>query len=185
MLGLPNQEQADTFMYDPKNPVPTNGGGTLVAGTRPGPIDQSQIEEREDVLVYTSEPLTEPLEVTGPVNVKLWVKTDVVDTDFTAKLIDVTPEGKALHLTDGIRRVKVDNQNQAVEVDIDLWATSNVFLPGHCIRVEISSSNFPRFDINLNTGKTMIESSEAKTATQTIYHQQEFPSHILLPIIKA
>ena len=182
--GLPNQEQVDTFMYDPINPVPTNGGGTLVAGTRPGPIDQCQIEEREDILVYTSEPLTEPLEVTGPVNVKLWVKTDVVDTDFTAKLIDVTPEGKALHLTDGIRRVKVDNQHQAVEVDIDLWATSNVFLPGHCIRVEISSSNFPRYDINLNTGKTMIESSEAKTATQTIYHQGEFPSHILLPIIK-
>ncbi len=101
-------------MYDPKNPVPTNGGGTLIAGTRPGPIDQSQIEEREDILVYTSEPLTEPLEVTGPVKVKLWVKSDVVDTDFTAKLIDVTPEGKALHLTDGIRRVKVDNQNQAV-----------------------------------------------------------------------
>ena len=183
--GLPNQEQADTFMYDPKNPVPTNGGGTLVAGTRPGPIDQRQIEERKDVLVYTSEPLTEPLEVTGPIKVKLWVKTDVVDTDFTAKLIDVTPEGKALHLTDGIRRVKVDNQHQAVEVDIDLWATSNVFLPGHCIRVEISSSNFPRFDINLNTGKTMIESSETKTATQTVCHQQEFPSHILLPIIKS
>lgn len=182
--GLPNQEQVDTFMYDPINPVPTNGGGILVTGTRPGPIDQCQIEEREDILVYTSEPLTEPLEVTGPVNVKLWVKTDVVDTDFTAKLIDVTPEGKALHLTDGIRRVKVDNQHQAVEVDIDLWATSNVFLPGHCIRVEISSSNFPRYDINLNTGKTMIESSEAKTATQTIYHQGEFPSHILLPIIK-
>ena len=182
---LPNQEQADTFMYDPTKPVPTNGGGTLVAGTSPGPIDQRQIEEREDVLVYTSEPLTDSLEVTGPVKVKLWVKTDVVDTDFTAKLIDVTPEGKALHLTDGIRRVKVDNQHQAVEVDIDLWATSNVFLPGHCIRVEISSSNFPRYDINLNTGKTMIESSEAKTATQTIYHQQEFPSHILLPIIKS
>ena len=182
---LPNQEQADTFMYDPTKPVPTNGGGTLVARTSPGPIDQRQIEEREDILVYTSEPLTEPLEVTGPVNVKLWVKTDVVDTDFTAKLIDVTPEGKALHLTDGIRRVKVDNQHQAVEVDIDLWATSNVFLPGHCIRVEISSSNFPRYDINLNTGKTMIESSEAKTATQTVYHQQEFPSHILLPIIKS
>ena len=92
--GLPNQEQVDTFMYDPINPVPTNGGGTLVAGTRPGPIDQCQIEEREDILVYTSEPLTEPLEVTGPVNVKLWVKTDVVDTDFTAKLIDVTPKEK-------------------------------------------------------------------------------------------
>jgi putative CocE/NonD family hydrolase len=182
---LPNQEQADTFMYDPTKPVPTNGGGTLVARTIPGPIDQRQIEERKDVLVYTSEPLTDSLEVTGPVKVKLWVKTDVVDTDFTAKLIDVTPEGKALHLTDGIRRVKVDNQHQAIEVDIDLWATSNVFLPGHCIRVEISSSNFPRYDINLNTGKTMIESSEAKTATQTIYHQQEFPSHILLPIIKS
>ena len=116
---------------------------------------------------------------------KLWVKSNVVDTDFTAKLIDVTPEGKALHLADGIRRVKIDNQNQTVQVDIDLWATSNVFLPGHCICVEISSSNFPRFDINLNTGKTMIESTETKVATQTVCHEQGFSSHIILPIIKA
>ena len=131
------------------------------------------------MLVYTSEPLTEPLEVTGPVKVKLWVKTDVVDTDFTAKLVDVTPEGKALHLTDGIRRVKVDNPNQAVEVEIDLWATSNVFLPGHCIRVEVSSSNFPRYDINLNTGNTMIDSSETKIANQMVCMTgQSFPYFI-------
>ncbi|MCM3587456.1 CocE/NonD family hydrolase [Mesobacillus maritimus] len=188
---IPKNEWTDSYVYDPANPVPTHGGGTLFAGTAPGPLDQREIEERNDVLVYTSEPLTEPLEVTGPVKVKLWVKTDAVDTDFTAKLVDVTPEGKAIHLTDGIRRVKSeagegqkDIQNQLLEIEIDLWATSNVFLPGHSIRVEISSSNFPRFDKNLNTGKTMVDSTEYKQATQEIFHQKEYPSHILLPVIR-
>lgn len=186
-------EPVDTFVYDPSNPVPTNGGGTLFAGVNTmGPRDQREIESREDVLVYTSEPLTEPLDVTGPIKVKLWAKTDAIDTDFTAKLVDVMPNGKAYNLTDGIVRATYSNeikQEDAIkdtinEYEIDLWATSNVFLPGHCIRVEISSSNFPRYDMNLNTGKTMLISKEMKKAKQTIYHQSEYPSHILLPVIK-
>ncbi len=189
----PLSEKADSFIYDPSKPVPTNGGGTLFAGTNTtGPLDQREIEERVDVLVYSTEPLTKSLEVTGPIKVKLWTKTDVVDTDFTAKLVDVTPEGKAIHLIDGITRVTYRNgnkqagsiENQVVVIEIDLWATSNVFLPGHSIRLEISSSNFPRYDMNLNTGKTMMESTETKIATQTIYHQEDYPSHIILPIIK-
>jgi uncharacterized protein len=186
-------EPHDTFVYNPSNPVPTNGGSTLFAGINTmGPRDQREIEAREDVLVYTSEPLTDPLEVTGPIKVKLWAKTDAIDTDFTAKLVDVMPNGKAFNLTDGIVRTTYSNGVQQEgstkdtinEYEIDLWATSNVFLPGHCIRVEISSSNFPRYDTNLNTGKTMVTSKEIKEAKQTILHQNGYPSHILLPIIK-
>jgi uncharacterized protein len=188
----PEKEVNDTFMYNPENPVPSTGGSNLYAGVNTmGPRDQREIETREDVLVYTSEPLTEPLEVTGAIKVKLWAKTDAVDTDFTAKLIDVMPDGKAYNLTDGIVRAAYRNgdkqeetvKDEIIEYEIDLWATSNVFLPGHCIRVEISSSNFPRFDMNLNTGKTMINSVVERKASQTIYHQEEYPSHILLPVI--
>ncbi|MBM4763564.1 CocE/NonD family hydrolase [Bacillus sp. B15-48] len=176
-------EHTDHFLFDPANPVPSNGGGTLFAGGVPGPLDQREIEEREDVLVYTSEPLIEPLEVTGEIKVKIWVKTDAVDTDFTAKLVDVDLDGKAIQLADGIKRIRSGNENQLAEIEIDLWATSNVFLPGHCIRLEVSSSNFPRYDVNLNTGESMITSSERKVAKQTVYHQSEYPSQLLLPVI--
>lgn len=188
----PLSEPFDTYVYCPCNPVPTNGGSTLFAGATPGPRDQRKIEGRADVLVYTSAPLKEPLEITGPIKVRLWACTDGDDTDFTAKFINVLPDGTAYNLTDGIVRAKYRKgavqqetiKNKILEYEIDLSATSNVFLPGHCIRLEISSSNFPRFDVNLNTGKTMIDSSDEKQAYQTIYHQAEYPSHILLPIIK-
>ncbi|MCP3740480.1 CocE/NonD family hydrolase [Rossellomorea sp. BNER] len=192
-MEKPESESNDTFVYDPANPVPTNGGGTLFAGVNTmGPRDQRDIETREDVLVYTSEPLIHPLEVTGPIKVKLWAKTDATDTDFTAKLIDVMPDGKAYNLTDGIVRAKYRDGNEQerivkdeiIEYEIDLWATSNVFLSGHCIRVEITSSNFPRYDMNLNTGKTMLHSEEIKIARQTVFHHDEYPSHILLPVIR-
>ncbi|WP_249365656.1 CocE/NonD family hydrolase [Cytobacillus citreus] len=193
-LEKPMKEEAeDTFVYDPENPVPTNGGGTLYAGVHTmGPKDQRQLEEREDVLVYTSEPLGNALEVTGPVKVKLWAKTSAEDTDFAAKLIDVHPDGTAFNLTDGIVRATYRNgenrgeriKDEILDYEIELWPTSNVFLPGHCIRVEISSSNFPRYDTNLNTGETMVSSEKFKTAEQTIYHQEIYPSHILLPVIQ-
>ncbi|MBS4212891.1 CocE/NonD family hydrolase [Neobacillus rhizophilus] len=197
-VELPTKDEPkDTFVYDPSNPVPTNGGGTLYAGVQTmGPKDQRQLEERGDVLVYTSEPLAEALEVTGPVKVILWAKTDAVDTDFTAKLIDVLPDGTAFNLTDGIVRASYRNgeiqvqesyesiKDEIMQYEIELWPTSNVFLPGHQIRIEISSSNFPRFDTNLNTGHTMITSSNFNTANQTIYHQETYPSHVVLPIIK-
>lgn len=188
----PNDEPVDEYIYDPENPVPTKGGGTLYAGVLTmGPRDQGEIEDRDDVLVYTSEPLERPLEVTGPVKVKLWASTDAVDTDFTAKLVDVLPNGTPYNLTDGIIRAKYRNgytaepiqPGQIEEYEIDLWATGNVFLPGHCIRVEISSSSFPRFDCNPNTGKTMMEDTETKPARQTIFHNAEYPSHVVLPLI--
>ncbi|GHH99631.1 CocE/NonD family hydrolase [Neobacillus kokaensis] len=185
---LPKREPSDLFIYDPKSPVPTTGGGTLLhTGSLVGPVDQRHVEEREDVLVYTSPVLEEKLEVSGPIKVMLYAKTDGVDTDFTAKLVDVLPDGTAFILTDGIVRASdcydsIANKVQAYE--IDLWATSNVFLPGHQIRVEISSSNFPRFDVNLNTGGTVVADRDSRIARQTIFHDETYPSHILLPVIR-
>lgn len=183
---------ADTYTYDPLNPVPTRGGGTLYAGVLTmGPRDQGTIEDRADVLVYTSSVLQEELEVTGPIQVCLYASTDAIDTDFTAKLVDVFPDGTAFNLTDGIIRAKYRNgytpelitPNEVVLYKIDLWATSNVFLPGHQIRIEISSSNYPRFDRNPNTGGTLFESADTRKALQTIHHSSEYPSHVVLPII--
>ncbi|WP_085524197.1 CocE/NonD family hydrolase [Tuberibacillus sp. Marseille-P3662] len=188
----PIHEPTDHFLYDPADPVPTHGGPTLYSGIQTmGPRDQRSIEERTDVLVYSSEGLEKSLEVTGPVKVYLWAKSDAPDTDFSAKLIDVCPDGTAYHLTEGIVRAKYRNgftpeeplSGEVTQYEIDLWATSYVFLPDHCVRVEISSSSFPRFDTNLNTGETMISSDTFQTAKQTIFHEQDYPSHILLPII--
>jgi putative CocE/NonD family hydrolase len=190
----PGNEPHDRFTYDPQNPVPTSGGCNccnpeIVAW---GAYDQREIEAREDVLVYTSEPLKEDLEVTGPVRVKLYASTDAPDTDFTAKLVDVHPSGYAINLTDGIRRgryresvatPKLLEPGKVYEFDIDLWVTSNVFLKGHRIRVEISSSNFPRFDRNPNTGGEFGADNELRVAHQQIYHDREYPSHIILPVI--
>lgn len=190
----PEKEEPDTFIYDPNHPVPTKGGGTLFAASLtlgPGPVDQSFIEEREDVLVYTTDPLREAVEVTGPIKVQLYASTNVKDTDFTAKLVDTAPNGKAIILTEGIVQAKYRNGNhpekelngEIVGYEIDLWATSNVFLPGHKISLEISSSSFPQYAPNPNTGKSLIESKETVQAQQMIYHNEQYPSHILLPII--
>jgi putative CocE/NonD family hydrolase len=133
-----------------------------------------------------------PVEVTGPIVVKLFAASSAVDTDFTAKLVDVRPEGYAQNLADGILRTRYRNSraraellvpDQVYELTIDLWATSHVFFPGHRIRLEISSSNFPRFDRNLNTGEEQATGSVWQTAVQTILHDERYPSHILLPVI--
>jgi hypothetical protein len=182
---------ADTFVYNPEDPVPTLGGNNLF-GCPAGPRDQRKAEERKDVLVYTSAELKEELEVTGPVKAVLYAASTAPDTDWTAKLVDVHPDGRAINLCDGIIRARcrdsVENPTliEPGEIycyEIDLWVTSNVFLPGHRIRVEISSSNFPRFDRNPNTGHPFGADAELKAATQTIYHDVQNPSHIRLPII--
>lgn len=186
----PDDEPADTYTYDPEDPVPSLGGNNLAIPL--GVEDQRPVEGRPDVLVFTSDPMERPLEVTGPIKVHLWAATTAPDTDFTAKLVDVHPDGYALNLQDGILRARYRDSGihptpvepgKAYEYTIDLWATSNVFLPGHSIRVEISSSNFPRFDRNQNTGAPFGNDAILKKAQQTIYHRGEFPSHILLPII--
>jgi len=191
----PANEPTDHFLYDPKNPVPTKGGavlGPIGSPTFAGPFDHSDIEKREDILVYTTEVLEQDMEVTGPVKVKLYASTSAKDTDFTAKLLDVWPDGRAFILADGIKRARYRESTKkqvfiepgkVYEYEIDLWATSIVFQKGHKVRVEISSSNFPRFDRNHNIGGVFGEEVEMVVALQTIHHNEEFPSHIVLPII--
>lgn len=187
----PGAEPPDEFIYDPADPVPTVGGNNLVWASI-GPFDQSAVEAREDVLVYTSPILEEPVEVTGPVILNLYASSTAPDTDFTAKLVDVHPDGKAFNLCEGIIRARYRNSNVNLELiepgkiypyRLDLWVTSNLFKPGHRIRLEVSSSNFPRFDRNPNTGEPFGTSANLVKATQTIFHDRDHPSHLVLPII--
>jgi putative CocE/NonD family hydrolase len=187
-VAAPASEPADHFTYDPANPVPTGARG----GYSRAPSDQREVETRRDVLVYSSAPIETALEVTGPISVTLWASSSETDTDFTAKLVDVFPDGTARALTDGIIRARYRNSktapvlltpNQPTQFTIDVGATSNVFLPGHRIRVEISSSNFPRFDRNPNTGGRFGDDAELRPARQTILHDAEHPSRIVLPVV--
>jgi hypothetical protein len=184
----------DTFVYDPRNPVPTMGGAVCCDPRRfPwGPLDQRPVEKRSDVLVYSTQPLASAIEVTGPVKVVLHVASNTLDTDFTAKLVDVFPDGVARNLTDGILRMRYRDSletpkpmtpGDVYKVTIDAGVTSNVFLAGHRIRVEISSSNFPRFDRNPNTGGAVADAKDARKARQTVYHEQERYSYALLPVV--
>jgi uncharacterized protein len=191
---VPGNEPVDTFVYDPRHPVPTRGGALCCSQTAlpAGAYDQREIEARPDVLVYSTAPLERAVEVTGPLQVRLWAATSAPDTDFTAKLVDVGPCGYARNVQDGIirARYRVSTEalqpvtpGEAVEYTIDLSVTSNLFKAGHRIRLEISSSNFPRFDRNPNTGHALGEDAELRTATQTILHDAQHPSCIVLPII--
>jgi putative CocE/NonD family hydrolase len=195
-LTPPKKETPDKFTYDPANPVPTIGGSLCCDAEHyePGPRDQRASENRDDVLVYSTKPLAEDMEVTGPVTLELWARSSAVDTDFTAKLVDVSPVGFAMNLTDGILRMRyrdsqekpgLMNPDQVYKISVDLWATSNVFKKGHIIRLEVSSSNFPRFDSNLNTGADQATSREFVSATNTILHDSEHPSALLVPVITA
>jgi uncharacterized protein len=189
------KDKPDQFGYDPRYPVPTRGGAVCCdPKIFPwGPMDQRPVEQRNDVLVYSSAALKQDLEVTGPIQMVLYASTTAADTDFTAKLVDVFPKGEARNLTDGILRVRYRHGLEKAELaqpgeiyplTIDAGVTSNVFLKGHRIRVEISSSNFPRFDRNPNTGgRSIADERVLKTAQQTVYHSPPFPSHLLLPVI--
>ena len=192
-LLAPGTEKKDEFDYDPQNPVPTIGG-RLCCGQAipPGPGDQRPNETRPDVLVFSTPALTEDTEVTGFVSVELYASTSAVDTDFTALLVDVDQSGYARFLTDGIVRARYrESTKQASDVmpgkiyrySIDLWATANVFKRGHRIRLYISSSNFPRFNRNLNTGEDIMSSSRFVRAHQIIYHDREHSSVLILPVI--
>ena len=187
-------EVPDTFTYDPANPGPTVGGPLCcdAAHLAPGPRDQKEIESRPDVLVYSTPPLDSDVEVTGPVTLDLFAKSSAVDTDFTAKLVDVWPNGFAQNLTEGILRASYRESTavakpivpgKVYEYKIDLWSTSNVFLKGHRIRLEVSSSNFPRFDRNLNTGKSASTSDVFVKATNKILHDPAHPSALVLPVV--
>jgi uncharacterized protein len=185
----------DSYVYDPADPVPTVGGPLCCDGEHlaSGPRDQKDLEKRQDVLVYSTPPLDAELEVTGPVTVDLFAKSSAVDTDFTAKLVDVGPDGFAQNITEGILRARFRESTigapqlitpgQVYEYKIDLWSTSNVFLKGHRIRLEVSSSNFPRFDRNLNTGKDSSSDSMIVKATNELLHDAAHPSTLILPVV--
>jgi putative CocE/NonD family hydrolase len=190
----PKSEPTDAYVYNPANPAPTIGGPLCCDAERmePGPRDQRPVENRDDVLIYSMGPLERDLEVTGPVTATLFVKSSAVDTDFTAKLVDVAPDGFAQDLTEGILRMRyrvspehagLMNPGQIYEISVDLWATSNVFLKGHLLRLEISSSNFPRFDRNLNTGEEIKFARTSVAATNTILHDAQHPSALVLPVM--
>jgi putative CocE/NonD family hydrolase len=190
----PNSEPPDHYVYDPANPVPTIGGPLCCDRTHlePGARDQRPAETRADVLVYSTRAFPEDVEVTGPVKVELFVESSAVDTDFTAKLVDVAPDGFARNLTDGIIRARYRDSREKAEllkpgqvykVTIDLWSTSNVFLKGHALRLEISSSNFPRFSRNLNTAEQPETGQQFISATNVIFHDRKHPSALLLPVV--
>ncbi len=192
----PGDEAVDTYEYDPLFPVQTRGGNNCCSPhiVPWGPYDQRPVEMRADVLCYTSVPLESDLEVTGPIKVVLFAETDGPDTDWTAKLVDVSPTGYAKNLSDGIIRARYReglsdprllDPGRVYEYEIDVGVTGNVFRKGHCIRIEISSSNFPRFDRNPNTGHAFGLDTELRAARQTIHHCAKYPSHVLLPVIPA
>lgn len=191
--GAPADEPVDKFTYDPANPVPTLGGRLCCgAAIPPGPANQAPNSQRDDVLVFSTPPLEQGVEITGEIKLELYASTSAADTDFTAMLVDVDPEGYERLLTDGIVRLRYRNSAEIAEpavpgevhkLEIDLWSTSNYFKPGHRIRLQVSSSNFPRFNRNLNTGEPTAGSSRMVKASQTIYHDAERPSALALPVI--
>ncbi len=188
----PKDEPPDEFLYDPMRPVPfLTEPGWLQLG---GPDDYSAVEEREDVLVYTTAPLDRDVTIVGPIAVKLFAASSASDTDFTARLLDVYPDGRAIRLNDGIIRARFRNSrsspaaikpNCIYEYHINCWASGHVFRKDHGIRIEISSSAFPRFDPNLNTGAPIGRDENAAVARQVIYHDAEHPSHLILPVLPA
>ena len=185
----------DSFNYDPMNPVNSYGGNVCCTGNavNGGAYDQQAMETRQDILVYTTEPLEAGIEVTGFIESKLYISSDAKDTDFTIKLIDVYPDGRAYNLDETIQRVRYREgydrevfmeKDKVYEINLTPMATSNFFEKGHRIRIEVSSSNFPRFARNLNTGGTNYDEKESVIATNTVHHSKQYPSQIRLPIVK-
>ncbi len=189
-------EAADRFTYDPRTPVPTMGGVVCCTSdpdATSGSYDQSTLEMRQDVLVYTTPSLERGVEVTGPIELVLYVSSSAKDTDFTGKLIDVHPDGTAYNLQDGILRARYREgydrkvwmkEGEVYELRLDLHAVSNYFQPGHRIRLEVSSSNFPRLDRNLNTGGNNYDETEFLVARNAVHHSDKWPSHIVLPVVE-
>ncbi len=192
----PSADTPDEFVYDPKNPVPSHGGNVCCTGNAVtgGAFDQRQLEARSDILVYSTEPLQEGLEVSGPIEVTLYVSSSAKDTDFTVKLIDVYPDGTAYNLDETIQRVRYRDgydkppvwmePGKVYKVTLQPMTTSNYFAAGHHIRIEVSSSNFPRFDRNMNTGGNNYDEVESVIARNAVHHSRQYPSQVSLAVVR-
>ena len=186
-----SDQTSDSFIYDPGDPVPSLGSQYQTYDFC-GPHDRSHIQRRPDVLTFTTDVLTEDMEITGPISATIWASSDAKDTDFTATLTDLEPDGKAIALCEGIVRARFRNGTENPQMmvpgeiykfEIDMWNTSNSFIKGHRIRIEISSSNFPRYNRNLNSGNPIASDIDITLANQTVYHGIQYPSYINLPVI--
>jgi hypothetical protein len=195
--AAPAADSPDGFTYDPMNPVPSYGGNVCCTGNAVvgGAFDQRKLEaSRPDILVYTSEPLKEGIEVSGPIDVTLYVSSDAKDTDFTVKLIDVYPDGPAYNLDETIQRLRYrDGYDKPLvwmepgkvdKVAFQPMTTSNYFGAGHRIRIEVSSSNFPRFDRNLNTGGNNYDEAQGVVAHNAVHHSKQYPSQLTITVVK-
>ncbi len=192
----PATDQPDSFTYDPMNPVPSYGGNVCCTGNavNGGSFDQSKMEQRDDILVYSSDVLKEGIELTGSIDVTLYVSSDAKDTDFTAKLIDVDEQGRAFNLDETIQRMRYREgynkppvwmeMGKVYKVNFQPMVTSNYFAPGHRIRIEISSSNFPRFDRNLNTGGNNYDETKGVIAHNAVHHSKQYPAEVTITVVK-
>jgi len=190
--AAPGDDPPLAYTYDPQNPAPTIGGIQLTLPA--GPMDQSRVESREDVLVFTSETLTAPLEVIGRVRAHLWIASDAPDTDFFVRLCDVYPDGRSFNLCEGMLRTRFRNgfdrevmlePGEIVPLDIDVWSTGVILAPDHRLRVHVTSSSVPGFDPNPNTGEAFRSSDRTQVARNTVYVDAQRPSHIVLPVVAA
>jgi hypothetical protein len=193
-VNPPAAEKPDQYIYDPSDPVQTIGGPLCCGALRTGigPQDQRPAEARSDVLIYTTPAFSKETEITGPISLDLYVSSSAVDTDFTGMLVDVWPNGFAQNLTSGILRLRYRKSQENPElakpgkiyhITLDLLATSNVFLAGHKLRLEVSSSNFPRFDRNMNTGEEQAHATHMVKATNVVYHDKARPSALIVPVV--
>ena len=192
----PSADHPDAFTYDPMHPVPSYGGNVCCTGNavQGGAFDQREMEQRPDILVYTSDPLREAMEVSGPIDATLYVSSDAKDTDFTVKLIDVYPDGRAYNLDETIQRMRYRDgydkplvwmeSGKVYEVTFQPMTTSNYFDAGHRIRLEVSSSNFPRFDRNLNTGGNNYDETTGVVAHNAVHHSRRYPSSLTISVVK-
>jgi uncharacterized protein len=196
IAAAPAADAPDSFMYDPMNPIPSYGGNVCCTGNAVtgGAFDQSKMEERPDILVYTSDPFKEGTELSGPIDVTLYVSSDVKDTDFTVKLIDVDENGKAWNLDETIQRMRYRDgydkpmvwiePGKIYKVTFQPMNTSNYFAPGHRLRIEISSSNFPRFDRNMNTGGRNYDETKGVVAHNSVHHSKQYPAEVTITVVK-
>jgi putative CocE/NonD family hydrolase len=197
LAAAPATDSPDKFAYDPMSPVPSYGGNVCCTGNaiQGGSFDQRKMEARPDILVYTTEPLAQGMEVSGPIEVTLYVSSDAKDTDFTVKLIDVYPDGRAYNLDETIQRLRYRNgydkplawleAGKVYKVLLQPMTTSNYFEAGHRIRLEVSSSNFPRFDRNLNTGGNNFDESNGVVAHNVVHHSRQYPSEVKITVVRA